>query len=170
LPDDDLQADMYDWAVDFLRGKGYKRYETSNFAKPGYECRHNLSYWRGEDYIGLGPGAVSCLGNIRSKNVEDILLYFADQGKEAGQETDGEREYLSLKQRMSEYMMLGLRTEEGVDLTTFSRKFRADVRDIYGQIMANYIDRDILFVTGGRLKVRPEFFFVANAIIKDFIL
>ncbi|RNC29906.1 MAG: Oxygen-independent coproporphyrinogen-III oxidase-like protein [Candidatus Dichloromethanomonas elyunquensis] len=169
LPDDDLQADMYAWAAAFLEEKGYRHYEISNFARPGYECKHNLTYWQGEDYIGLGPGAVSCIQNVRSKNNEDITAYIEDHGK--GQKTFAlcETEFLTAAQLMSEYMMLGLRTEEGISLTGFLQKFKVSVQDIYGPIMANYIDRGFLFIAEDRLTLNKQYMFVANAIIRDFM-
>ncbi|HZK86300.1 MAG TPA: radical SAM family heme chaperone HemW, partial [Desulfosporosinus sp.] len=75
LPNDDLQAEMHDWAVERLKQVGYRNYETSNFARPGFECQHNLGYWRGQDYLGLGPGGVSCLNRVRWKNIEEVHAY-----------------------------------------------------------------------------------------------
>ncbi|NLI92433.1 MAG: radical SAM family heme chaperone HemW [Peptococcaceae bacterium] len=169
LPDDDLQADMYEWAVDFLSNKGFRRYEISNFARSGYECQHNLAYWRCEEYIGLGPGAVSCMRRVRSKNIEDMEAYLKDAAAGKRPFDGAETEFLTPEQQMSEYMMLGLRTEQGIDPIDFYHKFQVSIQDIYGQIMANYIDRDVLSISGGRLKIHPNYSFVANSIIKDFI-
>jgi oxygen-independent coproporphyrinogen-3 oxidase len=89
LPDDDAQADMYEWAVDFLKEQGYERYETSNFAREGFVCRHNARTWRGEDYIGLGPSAVSTLGGVRTTNTDDLTAYM--EGVETGKAGDMEK-------------------------------------------------------------------------------
>lgn len=170
LPDDDLQADMYEWAADFLKKEGYVHYEIANFALPGYECRHNLAYWQGKDYIGLGPGAVSCLDGIRTKNPEDLDKYaeMADRGIEPS--AGGETENLTREERISEYVILGLRTLAGIDLFLFEKKFNITMQDIYGEIMEKYIERKVLLVERGRLRLNPSYFFVANAILRKFIL
>ncbi|WP_368293173.1 radical SAM family heme chaperone HemW [Dehalobacter sp. TBBPA1] len=170
LPDDDLQADMYEWAVSYLQSCGYGRYEVSNFARPGFECKHNRSYWRGQDYIGLGPGAVSCLNNVRTRNPEDIAGY--TRILESGQRPldPSATEVLTREQQISEFMMLGLRTADGIDTAEFSAKFQTEIQDIYGQILQNYIDRDIFRLAEGRLKINPACFFVLNAVLVDFIL
>ncbi len=169
LPDDDLQADMYEWAVGFLQEKGYDHYEISNFARQGYECRHNLSYWRSEDYIGLGPGAVSCIQAIRTKNIENITAYTRMLKSEKKPFDLEETEVLTPKQLISEYMMLGLRTAKGIDIGEFNNKFMFNIQDIYGQIMANYMDRNVLFLSEERLMINPSYYFIANSIILDFI-
>jgi oxygen-independent coproporphyrinogen-3 oxidase len=161
---------MYEWSVRFLQKKGYHHYEISNFARPGYECQHNLNYWRTEDYIGLGPGAVSCLEGVRNKNIEDIIFYsnWVASGKKAfdPQET----EILTREQLISETMMLALRTAKGIDLNGFQGKFKVSIQDIYGQILANYIEKNVLFLTYGRLKINPDYYFIANAILQDFMI
>ncbi|KUO64142.1 MAG: coproporphyrinogen III oxidase [Gracilibacter sp. BRH_c7a] len=170
LPDDDLQADMYGWASSFLNSQGYIHYEISNFAQAGFEGRHNLSYWQGEDYLGLGPGAVSCLNGIRVKNVQDIDLYRNNLVSGAKSLNNGEVEYLSQNQRISEYVMLGLRTTKGIKINLFEEKFKMNIQDIYGYKLVNYIDRDILSLEDGWLKINPAYLFVSNLILQDLIL
>jgi len=169
LPDDDLQADMYEWALAYLHKNGYERYEISNFARPGYACQHNQSYWRSEAYIGLGPGAVSCIEGIRSKNTEEITDYVNKLATGRRPIEQGETEVLTLDQRISEYMMLGLRTTQGVDIQAFLEKFKVPIQDIYGQIMANYVDRGIMCLEQKTLKINPDYLFVANSILQKFI-
>ena len=169
LPDDDLQADMYEWAVDFLDAHGYKRYEVANFAKPGYECSHNLAYWRLEDYIGLGPAAVSCLNNIRIKNEENIDLYTNRLLNEGRGYNPRDVEVLSLKDRMAEYVILGLRTVWGVDPREFKRKFNKEIQDIYGSVLTDYQKNGILLLENGKIKINPSYLFVANSILQKFV-
>lgn len=119
LPDDDLQAEMYEWAVPRLKQAGYRQYETSNFALPGFECQHNLGYWRGGDYLGLGPGGVSCLDRVRWKNIEDVCSYAKLLLKGESPLDEAGQEVLSLRECMAERMILGLRLAEGVDLSSF---------------------------------------------------
>lgn len=169
LPDDDLQADMHDWAAERLKQAGYINYETSNYARPGYECRHNLGYWRGEDYLGLGPGGVSCLNRVRWKNIEEVhtyqsrLLNGQDPVEAAGQEA------LSLHECMAERMILGLRLEEGVNLTSFRNDFGVDLRNIYEDVLERYKDKDVFMVQGEYLRLNPKYSFVSNVILKEFV-
>jgi oxygen-independent coproporphyrinogen-3 oxidase len=169
LPDDDLQADMHEWAVERLKQEGYTQYETSNFARPGYACHHNLGYWRGTDYIGLGPGAVSCLNKVRWKNIEDVRAY--ENCLQSGQSPIDEagQEVLSLRERMAERMILGLRLEEGVEFTSFRNDFGVDLRDIYRDILEHYKDKDVFVFRGDYLRLNEKYSFVANSILRDFV-
>ena len=169
LPDDDLQAEMHEWAVERLKQEGYTQYETSNFARPGYECQHNLGYWRGVDYLGLGPGGVSCLNRVRWKNIEEVSVYKnrlqngQDLFDEAGQEA------LTLQECMAERMILGLRLQEGVNFTSFRNDFGVDLRDIYRDILERYDHRDVFEVQGEYLRLNSKFSFVANGILQEFV-
>ncbi len=169
ISDDDLQAQMYAWAVAQLKGLGYSHYETSNFALPGLECRHNLKYWNGEDYLGLGPGAVSCMQGIRWKNIEDIREYALRLA--IGQELvdEGEKEFLSLKVRMAERVILGLRLARGVNLLAFKQDFECELRDIYAEVLIKYEKTGILYVQEGHLCLNQEYVFLANSVLQDFV-
>jgi oxygen-independent coproporphyrinogen-3 oxidase len=111
VPDEDEQADQYAYAQGRLEVGGWTQYEVSNFAKPGFECRHNLAVWRGEDYMGFGVAAVGTVALERRVNTDDIDEYLA-------QARSGivcpEVESLSEETRMIEKVLLGLRTREGV--------------------------------------------------------
>ncbi|GAB6152619.1 radical SAM family heme chaperone HemW [Desulfosporosinus burensis] len=168
LPDDDLQAEMYEWAVLRLKQAGYRQYETSNFALPGFECQHNLGYWRGGDYLGLGPGGVSCLDRVRWKNIEDVCSYANLLLKGESPLDEAGQEVLSLRECMAERMILGLRLEEGVHLSSFKNDFGADLRDIYRDVLARY-DRGIFVFQGEYLSLNPRYAFVANAILREFV-
>lgn len=118
---------FYETAVDTLEAAGYVWYETSNFALPGYECRHNLAYWEGEDYIGIGAGAWSTVERNRWRNAEDLDMYVAKHGSKTGGEdrpgsatagpgSSGHRSFerLSRKDKLHEKLLLGLRRAQGV--------------------------------------------------------
>jgi len=169
LPDDDLQAKMYSWAIRRLEAAAYIHYETSNFACPGFECKHNLNYWNGEDYLGIGPGAVSCLQGLRWKNVEDIRAYGyrLAKGQEPGEERG--REILSLKIRMAERVILGLRLTKGVDLLAFRQDFGMDVRDVYREVLKKHEKTGILFIKEDHLCLNQEYSFLANFVLQDFV-
>jgi len=109
--DNDLQAQMYEWARGYLKGQGLKQYEISNFARPGFDCRHNLIYWRQQDYVGLGAGAVGCMGNLRWTNQKTLATYHNDI--KAGRLPRLSIESLDSSARKFENLMLGLRLREG---------------------------------------------------------
>jgi oxygen-independent coproporphyrinogen-3 oxidase len=119
LPSDEEQADLFERACSFLADRGFVHYEISNFALRGHECLHNLNYWRGGEYTGLGPAAASHVDGKRFKNRADLGAYVADP--------TGQIEYveqLSPREKAAEEAMLRLRLlEEGLDITDLAAKF-----------------------------------------------
>ena len=118
FPDEDMQADMYLYAVEFLKQCGYEQYEISNFAKPGFASRHNLKYWLMQEYAGFGPGAHSDFGNVRYGYARDLERYLK------GELVLQESETVDADEREREYLMLRLRTVQGVDPREFEYRFR----------------------------------------------
>lgn len=162
LPDDDLQADMYLWAVDFLARRGYEQYEISNFAKPGFASRHNLKYWTLREYAGFGPGAHSDFGGVRYAFVRDLEAYCT--GVESGGNILSESERIDDRERDREYLMLGLRTAEGISRRTFENRCRMSFDPIEGVLekmaVPGYAKKE-----GDRWRLTPEGFLVSNQII-----
>jgi len=124
LPSDDDQADMYLYTVETLERFGYHQYEVSNFAKPGFESKHNLKYWLLKDYMGFGPGAASCVGGTRYTYVKDLKQYIS--GVRGGERILDELEQIGPADRANEYLMLGLRTSRGVSPREFRNRYRGD--------------------------------------------
>ena len=118
FPDEDMQADMYLYAVEFLKQCGYEQYEISNFAKPDFASRHNLKYWLMQEYAGFGPGAHSDFGNVRYGYARDLERYLK------GELVLQESETVDSDEREREYLMLRLRTVQGVDPREFEYRFR----------------------------------------------
>ena len=119
LPENDLAADMYLWTKEYLGKHGYKRYEISNFALPGEECRHNLSYWHYDEYLGIGPGAHSRMRLSDSQSPIALMNYNKpDKWLNLVQECGGcalqTKEKLSPREVIEEVMMMGLRLEDGI--------------------------------------------------------
>ncbi len=112
LPDGDVQADMYSYAVELLNRYGYKQYEISNFAPAGFESKHNLKYWNLDDYMGFGPGAHSCVGNQRYSYVKDLKQYI--NGIERDMSIIDEYQRIDALEKAVEYIMLGMRTSHGI--------------------------------------------------------
>lgn len=114
LPDDEAQVAMYEDCLDSLDAAGYQQYEISNFAKPGYECRHNLAYWNGEEYAGYGPGAVGYLNGVRYTNLKHPERYC--DAVETGRPLRFDQEQISPQTHKVEQVMLGLRLNQGIPL------------------------------------------------------
>lgn len=123
LADDDLQADMYLWAAEYLTQRGYEHYEISNFAKSGQFSRHNMKYWLLDEYMGFGPGAHSDVGGVRYSYVRDLAAYCTCVESGDGELVDYQ-ERIAPRDRDTEYIMLGLRTARGIDKETFESRFR----------------------------------------------
>ena len=128
LPRDDEQADMYLYAVETLEHYGYKQYEISNFAVPGYESRHNMRYWRLGDYLGFGAGAHSCMDGARFSYVRDADQYIV--GVLRDEDIVDEYSTVSSVERGSEYIMLGMRTALGIEAQEYTEHYRADFTPI----------------------------------------
>ncbi len=123
LPDDEAQVQMYEAACETCEAGGFRQYEISNFAKPGKQCRHNLSYWRGEEYIGYGPGAVGCVEGdsgvrVRSTNIKHPVRYC--EAMDDGMPLTCEREELDHCTLRLERIMLGVRLNEGLPVDAVS--------------------------------------------------
>ncbi len=128
LPDDDEQADMYSYAAEMLERYGYKQYEISNFAAPGYESKHNLKYWNMEDYMSFGPGAHSSIGNLRYSFVKDLKQYI--YGVEKKISIIDEYEQIDPPERAVEYIMLGMRTARGVSEYDYRTRCQCDWKPV----------------------------------------
>ena len=165
LPDEDSERQMYHLTKRILAEKGYERYEISNYARKGFECRHNLIYWQRKDYLGLGLGAASMVGNRRFSNVSDMTSYMHDWSY-------CQEEILDRKAQIEETMFLGLRCTAGVSDRMFTEKFGQSMMDIYGDIIRKYISEGFLIYnpSDGRLAFSEAGTDVSNWILSDFLL
>ena len=134
LPDDDEQADMYSFAAEMLERYGYRQYEISNFAASGFESRHNLKYWQLEDYMGFGPGAHSCIGNLRYSFVKDLRKYIYGVNRKIS--IIDEYEEIDTLERAVEYLMLGMRTKRGISEMEYRTKCQSDWKPIHRALLA----------------------------------
>jgi putative oxygen-independent coproporphyrinogen III oxidase len=162
LPDDDTQADMYLYAVETLARYGFEQYEISNFAKKGYESRHNLKYWTGQEYIGFGAAAHSYIGGVRYGNIADMDKYI--EGILNGGAVVESIEKIDMFERAGEYLMLGLRTTHGICAEEYRKIYPADFEPIeeklkicekYGWAVNN----------SGRWYFTPRGFLLSNVLI-----
>ena len=120
LPSESEEKEMYLEGIALMEKQGLVQYEVSNFARPGHECRHNLGYWQGLDYLGLGPSAVSCMGHVRKTNEPDLAAW--DRQVTATGQADAAVEPLSPTVRLEEKLMLGLRTKKGLNLAEWEQE------------------------------------------------
>ena len=141
LPTEEEDRQMYHLTKSILAEAGYHRYEISNYARPGYECRHNVGYWTGVPYLGLGLGAASYYGGQRFSNTRDMgeyLQLLMQDGMDAADVLDDLRrdnELLSVQDSMEEFMFLGLRLTDGVSEVTFEKKFGQSMETVYGMVL-----------------------------------
>ena len=164
LPDDDLQADMYLAAVTKLAGKGYAQYEISNFAQRGFRSRHNSRYWDLSDYLGFGCAAHSFYGGKRFSFTSDIDAYI--KGMNGQNPIVEEADELAYTDRVGEFVMLALRTCDGIDENVFysrwKREFTPFAKRLEPYLKSGHVKND-----AGRWYLTPEGFLVSNAIIGD---
>ena len=165
LPSDDEVADIYDFSVKLLKEKGYNRYEVSNFCKDGYYSRHNKNYWKRGEYIGFGVGASSFINGRRFTNTESIDEYVHCILNNRVAEIFSEN--VEGNDAKSEYVMLALRTSEGINLqeykNVFGTSFKTDFKDA---IIKN---KQYLEIKGLNVKIKDEYLYVQNTILVDFI-
>ena len=144
LPDEDTERAIYEITEKILREYGYERYEISNYAKPGYECRHNLGYWERREYLGLGLGASSLIAEHRFCNTDKMDVYIRlnktvdpdgkkEESKKAVWEKAEEVSVLSVQEQMEEFMFLGLRKTDGVSEKSFFETFGVQIDTVYGE-------------------------------------
>lgn len=166
LPDDDLQADMYLSAVDILKTEGYSQYEISNFAMPGRESRHNQKYWTGGEYVGLGAAAHSDFGGSRYSYLADLREYI--KGVLGGDAIVAEWETLPPRERDGEYIMLRLRTREGISEREYYSGFRLDFSALEA-VLKRYQTEGWADTDGRRWFFTPRGFLLSNRLIGELL-
>ena len=162
LPDDDEQADMYAYAADMLERYGYKQYEISNFAAPGFESKHNLKYWNLDDYMSFGPGAHSCIGSLRYSYIKDLKQYIYGVHKKIS--IVDEYENISLMERSVEYIMLGMRTTRGISERDYHIHCQSSWKPIYNVLCA-FREKGWAELTGDRWHFTVPGFLISNTLI-----
>ena len=166
LPDDDQQADLYLWTVGRLERAGYPQYEISNFAKPGFASRHNLRYWLTQPYIGFGPGAHSDFGGRRYSFVRDLDAYI--QGVLQGGDIIDESEIIPKRERCGEYLMLRLRTVQGINEQEYRSTYFMDFTPLQARL-EQFQAQGWAEQTDGRWHFTPQGFLLSNQLIGDLL-
>ena len=165
LPDEDIERQMYVRTGEILEDYGYHRYEISNYAKDGYECRHNLGYWDRKEYLGLGAGASSLMDHIRWKEPDHI-------GPSTGLGLEEREDFTRLRRKdeMEEFMFLGLRKINGVSEYDFYKSFRVSMDEIYKESIENLIKEGLLVREEDRIRLTDRGIDLSNYALSQFLL
>ena len=167
LPSEETEREMYLVTEELLKNKGYARYEISNYALPGRECRHNIGYWKLTPYLGLGLGSSSFLEAVRFSNTKDLKTYL--RGEDFSQE-DSSYVFLDKRQRMEEFMFLGLRMMEGISRSEFQKMFGVQLEAIYGNVLDKLQQQGLLRQQEGRVSLTEAGISVSNYVLSEFLL
>ena len=191
LPEEDVERQMYELTETFLHTKGYERYEISNYAKPGYECRHNCGYWTRKDYLGLGLGASSLVEHQRFQNTSDLKTYLEQEyspqcegqheriaetiqlQEETGLTQTGHHihiETLDKKSEMEEFMFLGLRLMAGISRQQFEKKFQVTLNSVYGEVLRKLKGAQLIEEIAGYVRLTEHGIDVSNYVLAEFLL
>ena len=191
LPEEDVERQMYELTETFLHTKGYERYEISNYAKPGYECRHNCGYWTRKDYLGLGLGASSLVEHQRFQNTSDLKTYLEQEylpqcegqheriaetiqlQEETGLTQTGHHihiETLDKKSEMEEFMFLGLRLMAGISRQQFEKKFQVTLNSVYGEGLRKLKGEQLIEEVAGYVRLTEHGIDVSNYVLAEFLL
>jgi oxygen-independent coproporphyrinogen-3 oxidase len=166
--DEGLEADMYRLMVEVLEAAGYRQYETSNFARPGRESRHNLMYWRNRPYIGIGPSAAGCIDGRRYKNVSDIAAYnrlIDEQGH-----AEAESETITPEMLMLEMILMQLRLVEGLSIEDFTIRTGIDPRVQFAAVIERLSNLDMVTLSDTHIALTNRGRLVSDAIMMEFAL
>lgn len=191
LPEEDVERQMYELTETFLHTKGYERYEISNYAKPGYECRHNCGYWTRKDYLGLGLGASSLVEHQRFQNTSELKTYLEQEyspqcegqheriaetiqlQEETGLTQTGHHihiETLDKKSEMEEFMFLGLRLMAGISRQQFEKKFQVTLNSVYGEGLRKLKGEQLIEEVAGYVRLTEHGIDVSNYVLAEFLL
>jgi len=166
LPDDDTVYSMYVGAVKYFGARGYERYEISNFAKRGSACLHNLKYWHCDEYLGLGASAASYIDGERFTTTRELRKYIDGiEIIDSGIDIVDERDDITSAKSMDEYVMLGMRLEEGVNVQDFKDRFGVDFATKYGAVLDEYVDDGFVIREDGFYRFSTAGMFVSNYIL-----
>jgi oxygen-independent coproporphyrinogen III oxidase len=160
IVDEDHQAEIYEWTMDYMASLGYEHYEISNWSLPGYKCRHNLVYWNNKEYIGIGAAAASYLDGTRRKNCGSLEEYIAriDGGLDATEEVDE----IDARKRLVEDLILKLRCSSGIQVSE-------NIEDKYGRTIKRFLADKLLENAGGNIRLTRRGRVLANQVLREFV-
>lgn len=168
LPQEDLEAEMFEYIIAELEKAGFEHYEISNFSKPGFESRHNLMYWDNAEYYGLGAGASGYVNGVRYRNRGPIQHYLKAIREEGHARLN--EEFLTQKEMMEEEMFLGLRKKSGVSKQKFTDKFGVDFDQQYGAVVTELTEQGLLVPDKEIVRMTKKGLFLGDSVAEKFIL
>jgi oxygen-independent coproporphyrinogen-3 oxidase len=166
LPEEEA-AGMFELAMDSCGSSGFQQYEISNYSLPGFECLHNLAYWRGKPYIGFGVSAASFFEGIRWKNTDDLASYC--ESVSMGQLPVANFEKLSPTEALGEAVMLLLRTSQGADLEQLSERFGIDAAAVYRETLEDFQQAGLIHAESGRIQLTREGRLFGDSVCVEFL-
>lgn len=169
LPAEDMDREMYHLTKEMMSAHGYERYEISNYAKKGHECRHNIGYWTGVEYLGLGLGASSYTYGYRYHNTENLQEYLSLNLYEGGAAAR-DIEELSLEDKMEEFMFVGLRMMKGVSGSEFLDRFGQNMWNVYGDALKKLEQQGLIEVDAPMVRLTELGIDVSNVVLSEFLL
>lgn len=166
LPDEDLDREMYHVAVDYLKTCGFEQYEISNFSKPSYECKHNIVYWKNEEYLGVGAGSHSKLGKKRFSNYKDLNHYEVKISK--GKFPIEEVNTISKEEDIWETIFLSLRLNEGLNTKEFYEKYKIRFENKYSKVLQKLISNNLIEWNGENVRLSRRGMDISNQVFIEF--
>ena len=167
LLDEDTDINMYNYTIDTLKRHGYNQYEISNYSKENLECKHNIIYWKCDNYLGLGPGASGFIGDTRYSNIEDICEYnkcIMQNIRPVSEEIE-----LTKKDKIEEFIFMGLRMNEGINVDIFKERFDTDFYDIYQEVVDKLIKRELVRFDGKNISLTQKGREISNSVFIEFL-
>ena len=168
LPDEEAERRMYELTAEKLEAAGYLQYEVSNYAKPGYACRHNKGYWQRVEYLGIGTGAASLIENERYQHISDTDLYTRANGRL--DQIEEEKETLDWNAQVEETMFLGLRMKEGVNKQKFRERYHREIQEVYGEVLEKLKEEGLLREEEERICLTKRGNDLSNYVLAQFLL
>lgn len=173
VPCEENERDMYYLTNELLEKAGYLHYEISNYAKKGFECRHNLSYWSPDNYIGFGIGAASYVNDVRYKNIDDIdeyMMHLSEPNHIDLSKIHVDVSQLTKENKMEEFMFLGLRRTDGISKNEFYRRFGVKYDTIYGKVTKKFLEQELLIHVDDRIFLSERGIDVSNSVMCEFLM
>jgi len=168
VAEDELDRDMYYLAKKKLKEEGFLHYEISNFAKPGFESKHNMTYWEAKEYIGFGAGAHSYFCSKRYNNIKEPEGYINNVLINSRIPSENIT-IINEKEKISEYIILGLRLIEGIDLSDFKMRFNVKLTELYSEAIEKLTENGLLYLADNKLKLTDLGLDLANLVFVEFI-
>lgn len=167
LPSEEEEREIYKRTEELLLKAGYHRYEISNYAKEGKECRHNLGYWERKEYLGIGLGASSLINNVRFHNIEELSFYI--QNSKSLKEIQCDREVLSETEQMEEFVFLGMRKMQGISVIEFEKTFGKSIWECYGANIERLQKERLIEVEQDMLRLTRRGIDVSNYVFAEIL-